>query len=95
MSQMQEIRIQLEGVSTVLKTRRFKVPAYQRSYAWEREHVESLLIDISDAIRNKEKEYFLGSVTDEGEKVPSKDAGRVNLEHVLPLTLGEDWQDMC
>lgn len=62
MSQMQEIRIQLEGVSTVLKTRRFKVPAYQRSYAWEREHVESLLTDISDAIRNKENEYFLGSV---------------------------------
>ena len=59
---MQEIRIQLEGVSTVLKTRRFKVPAYQRSYAWEREHVESLLADISDAIRNKENEYFLGSV---------------------------------
>ena len=62
MSQMQEIRIQLEGVSTVLKTRRFKVPAYQRSYAWEREHVESLLNDINDAIHNKEKEYFLGSV---------------------------------
>ncbi|MCE2745940.1 MAG: DUF262 domain-containing HNH endonuclease family protein [Burkholderiales bacterium] len=62
MSQMQEIRIQLEGVSTVLKTRRFKVPAYQRSYAWEREHVESLLTDINDAIRNKENEYFLGSV---------------------------------
>jgi len=59
---MQEIRIQLEGVSTVLKTRRFKVPAYQRSYAWEREHVESLLTDINDAIRNKENEYFLGSV---------------------------------
>lgn len=62
MSHIQEIRIQLEGVSTVLKTRRFKVPAYQRSYAWEREHVESLLNDINDAIRNRENEYFLGSV---------------------------------
>lgn len=62
MSQIQEIRIQLEGVSNVLKTRRFKVPAYQRSYAWEIEHVEALLNDIGEAIRNKENEYFLGSV---------------------------------
>lgn len=62
MSQVQEIRIQLEGVSTVLKTRRFRVPAYQRSYAWEREHVEALLSDINEAIRAKENEYFLGSV---------------------------------
>lgn len=62
MSQIQEIRIHLEGVSTALKTRRFKVPPYQRSYAWEREHVEALLNDISEAIRNRENEYFLGSV---------------------------------
>lgn len=62
MSQVQEISIQLDGISNVLKTRRFRVPAYQRSYAWETEHVESLLHDINDAIRGKEKEYFLGSV---------------------------------
>lgn len=62
MSQMQEIKIQLEGVSSVLKTKRFKVPAYQRSYAWEREHVQALLNDINEAIRNHEKEYFLGSI---------------------------------
>jgi uncharacterized protein with ParB-like and HNH nuclease domain len=62
MSQVQEISIQLDGISNVLKTRRFRVPAYQRSYAWETEHVESLLHDIDDAIRGKEKEYFLGSI---------------------------------
>ena len=62
MSQIQEIRIHLEGVSSVLKSRRFKVPAYQRSYAWESEHVEALLNDINEAIKNKENEYFLGSV---------------------------------
>jgi uncharacterized protein with ParB-like and HNH nuclease domain len=62
MSQVQEIKIQLEGVSNALKTRRFKVPAYQRSYAWEREHVEALLFDIHESIRNKESEYFLGSI---------------------------------
>jgi uncharacterized protein with ParB-like and HNH nuclease domain len=62
MSQVQEISIQLDGISNVLKNRRFTVPAYQRSYAWEVEHVEALLVDINDAIRGKEKEYFLGSI---------------------------------
>jgi len=62
MSQIQEIRIQLDGISNVLKTRRFKVPSYQRSYAWEDEHVTELMRDIHDAIQNKEKEYFLGSI---------------------------------
>ncbi|MBA4155687.1 MAG: DUF262 domain-containing protein [Chitinophaga sp.] len=62
MSQIQHISIQLEGIGSVLKGKRFKVPAYQRSYAWEKEHVESLLNDINDAIKNKEREYFLGSI---------------------------------
>jgi uncharacterized protein with ParB-like and HNH nuclease domain len=62
MSQMQEIKIHLDGVSNVLKTKRFRVPAYQRSYSWEHEHIQSLLNDVSDAIKNKEKEYFLGSI---------------------------------
>lgn len=62
MSQFQEIRIQLDGISNVLKTKRFKVPAYQRSYAWEDEHVAELLQDIHDAIQSKENEYFLGSI---------------------------------
>ena len=62
MTQFQEIRIQLDGISNVLKTKRFRVPAYQRSYAWEAEHVEALLQDINDAIQTKENEYFLGSI---------------------------------
>lgn len=62
MSQVQEISIQLDGISNVLKTRRFRVPAYQRSFAWEPEHVQALLADIHEAIKSKEKEYFLGSI---------------------------------
>jgi len=61
MSQIKDIQIQLEGVSTILRTKRFKVPAYQRSYAWEKEHVEALLNDVYDSIKNKDNEYFLGS----------------------------------
>lgn len=62
MSQIQQISIQLEGIGSVLKSKRFKVPAYQRSYAWEIDHVDALLGDIYEAIKNKEKEYFLGSI---------------------------------
>lgn len=62
MTQIQEIQIHLEGISTALKTHRFKVPEYQRSYAWEKENVEALLNDIHEAIKAKEKEYFLGSI---------------------------------
>ncbi len=68
-----QFQIQLEGVSTVLKNRRFKVPSYQRSYAWDVENVEALLNDISEAIRNKESEYFLGSLVVTGSKVPRFD----------------------
>jgi hypothetical protein len=35
MSQIQQLNINLEGIGGVLKGRRFRVPAYQRSYAWE------------------------------------------------------------
>jgi len=62
MSQIQQISINLEGVGSVLKGRRFKVPAYQRSYAWEVDNVEALLNDMQEAINNNEKEYFLGSI---------------------------------
>lgn len=62
MSQIQQLNISLEGIGGVLKSRRFKVPEYQRSFAWEIDHVESLLVDIHEAINNKEREYFLGSI---------------------------------
>jgi uncharacterized protein with ParB-like and HNH nuclease domain len=62
MSQIQQLNINLEGIGGVLKSRRFKVPAYQRSYAWEIDHVDALLNDIREAINNKEREYFLGSI---------------------------------
>jgi len=71
MSQIQQLNINLEGIGGVLKSRRFRVPAYQRSYAWEVDHVEALLDDIKEAIDNKEREYFLGSVV-----VTSADNGR-------------------
>ncbi|WP_368570903.1 DUF262 domain-containing protein [Acinetobacter haemolyticus] len=67
----QNISIQLEGIGDLISNKKFKVPAYQRAYAWEEEHVSSLLNDLKDAIANKEKEYFLGSVV-----VTSTDSNR-------------------
>jgi len=71
MSHIQQLNINLEGIGSILKSRRFVVPAYQRSYAWESDHVEALLDDIKDAINNNEKEYFLGSIV-----VTKSDGGR-------------------
>lgn len=62
MTPSQNISIQLEGIGDLISNKKFKVPAYQRAYAWEEEHVSSLLNDLKDAIINKEKEYFLGSL---------------------------------
>ncbi len=57
-----KIDIDLKGISTLLKNYQFQVPPYQRSYAWENEHVEALLNDVNQAIQDEEHEYFLGSV---------------------------------
>lgn len=54
--------IDLVGIADALATRRVQVPAYQRSYKWEKDHVEALFDDISNAIAESEEEYFLGSV---------------------------------
>lgn len=63
MSQVQQLNsINLDGIGSVIKSKKFRVPAYQRSYAWETDHVDALLNDIRNALTNKEKEYFLGSI---------------------------------
>lgn len=50
------------GIGSVLKDRVLQVPHYQRSYAWEKEHVIELIQDLSDAIAKGAREYFLGSL---------------------------------
>jgi hypothetical protein len=42
--------------------RKYLIPAYQRPYSWNTENASELLQDITDAIDNKLKEYFIGSV---------------------------------
>ncbi|HEX3036210.1 MAG TPA: DUF262 domain-containing protein [Thermodesulfobacteriota bacterium] len=62
MSSLDKINIELKGIGNQLSVNTLAVPKYQRSYAWEKNHVEALFKDIATAIRNNEPEYFLGSI---------------------------------
>jgi len=59
---LDRIDIKLRGIGDAMKTSWLQVPAYQRDYAWEKDQVEELLGDLSEAIRTGEPEYFLGSI---------------------------------
>lgn len=41
---------------------KYKVPLYQRSYAWERNQVQQLIDDIANSCHNKEKHYYIGTL---------------------------------
>lgn len=41
---------------------RYEIPAYQRPYSWQQEHVMDLLRDIEEAYEGGDKEYFIGSL---------------------------------
>lgn len=62
MSALEEIKIELKGIASVLKERNSFVPKYQRSYAWKTENVMHFLQDIAAAIQSSTSEYFLGSI---------------------------------
>jgi len=57
-----KIEISLEGVGRILINCNVSVPVYQRSYAWEDEHVTDLYNDIATAIAEGATEYFIGSI---------------------------------
>jgi len=56
------ITIGESGIGTVLTKYPLRVPLNQRSYAWEDNHVETLLQDFSNAIAGENKTYFLGTI---------------------------------
>jgi uncharacterized protein with ParB-like and HNH nuclease domain len=62
MSRIDKLDARLDGVGHLLADRYIIVPPYQRAYSWTDEQIIELLRDISDAIRNKDSEYFLGTV---------------------------------
>jgi len=40
----------------------YEIPAYQRPYSWESQHVDELWEDIYEAYKKGDEEYFLGSI---------------------------------
>jgi uncharacterized protein with ParB-like and HNH nuclease domain len=62
MPDLDQIRIVLQGIGYSLRNNRLFVPKYQRSYAWTEKQVTDYFTDITSAIIENKKEYFLGSV---------------------------------
>ena len=62
MGTLSAIAIELEGIGRILLNQNLSVPVYQRSYAWEDEHVTDLFNDINNAMRDAANEYFIGSI---------------------------------
>ncbi len=61
-SSLDEIEITLSGIGDMLRNSNLSVPKYQRSYSWKDQNALDLFQDISNAISEGAKEYFLGSV---------------------------------
>jgi hypothetical protein len=65
----------MEGIASLLETRRLAVPVYQRSYAWgdegHRDHVEEFFTDLSGTFVVPNSEYFLGTTVVSGAGAPS------------------------
>lgn len=62
MASIEKLEARLDGIGHLLGDRYIEVPPYQRAYSWTDEQVEDLLKDLSDAIRERTAEYFLGTV---------------------------------
>ncbi len=56
------ISIDMHGIGRILFNRNVSVPIYQRSYAWENEHVSDLFNDVATAMADGAHEYFIGSI---------------------------------
>ena len=55
-------KLQLSGIGQILAGGKLRIPPYQRAYAWKKQHVRTLLGDLSKAIGTDEPQYFLGIV---------------------------------
>lgn len=62
MGNFEKTQISPDGIGTILKNRRLTVPAYQRSYSWEKQNVAQFITDILGAFDRGDKEYFLGTI---------------------------------
>jgi hypothetical protein len=87
MASLDEIKIELKGIGEVIASHNLYVPKFQRSYAWKDQNILDLFQDISTAISESSKEYFLGSivVSFKNEKKPEVIDGQQRLATTLIL----------
>lgn len=72
----------LKDIFDIAKFKRFIIPSFQRSYAWEWEQCEKLWNNIFDKYENKEDKsvYFLGTIiTYKDDQTPNGQAPEVNI----------------
>lgn len=50
------------GIASILRVHRLKVPPNQREYSWEDKQVKELFHDLNNAIHDNAPEYFLGTI---------------------------------
>lgn len=62
MSNFEKTQIESDGVGAILKNKLLAVPAYQRSYSWEKQNVSQFFSDVISAFKKGEPEYFLGTI---------------------------------
>lgn len=69
------------GIGTLLRRTRLLVPSNQRPYAWDEQHVRTLLEDFNEAIQRDDEDYFLGTVVlvQKGKDVPTIADGQQRL----------------
>ena len=65
---MNGIIFEIQGIGKIINGHQLSVPIYQRPYAWEEKHIRDMLDDIENAIKNKEPEYFMGTIVLTGKK---------------------------
>src|SRR5437899_1874559 len=71
-AQILSIKMNPEGIGTILKNHRLIVPPNQREYSWEEKHVQELFQDLQKAIDQPGGNfYFLGTIALTGKNANS------------------------
>ena len=68
-----ELNMDINSESFIFnETNKFRIPLYQRAYAWGKEEIETLINDIASFIQKEENEkYYLGFlVVYDAKKIP-------------------------
>ena len=67
---MTQLTADVQVIPQLFRMGRFEIPWHQRYYDWEEDQVGELLADLTDALDEKRKSYFLGSIMLVGEGSP-------------------------